>query len=216
MDQRILDLQGSLLKSINETFVSYKTEAQRVLDQTVLSTMQIINTALVTSDQANGTDTQLRYLIKKSLAQTVALKDIGLFDNAILDYYRYTASPIEKITIVSLLPLKVALHFPQVSIEGLVCDNQFSRNDARLLCNLYNNRTSSTYPNFKVGVAYNRSAPACQFRTKLIQEAVPCSYLISKFKCTDNSRTYKDCAFERITAASSNICQNEGQVNLFC
>ena len=203
-----------MLNSINETFLNYKTEAQRVLDQTLLSTTRIINNALVASNSNVSMDTDLRYLIKKSLAQTMALKDIGLFDNAILDYYRYAAEPIEKITVVSTLPLKIALHFPQVSIEGMVCDNQFSRNDAKFLCSIYNKKNGII--NHKTGVAFNRTAPGCLFKTNFIHENVPCPYLISRFSCKDNSLTWKDCDYRRISSSSMNICQNEGHVNLFC
>ena len=55
----------------------------------------------------------------------MTLDDVGLFDNGILNYYRHEAKSIQKITISSLQPLKIGLHFPNVFIEGMVCDDQF-------------------------------------------------------------------------------------------
>jgi hypothetical protein len=134
MDQKLIELKNSVLESIQQTFTSYKQESKAVLDQTMLSTTRIINKALVTDPKNNETDTDLRFLIKKALTQTMTLHDIGLFDNGILNYYRNYATPIQKITVSSLQPLKIGLHFPNVFIEGMVCDDQFDNNDARLMC----------------------------------------------------------------------------------
>lgn len=217
MDQKLIELKNSVLESIQQTFKNYKQESKAVLDQTMLSTTRIINKALVTDPKNNETDTDLRFLIKKALTQTMTLNDIGLFDNGILNYYRNYATPIQKITVSSLQPLKIGLHFPNVFIEGMVCDDQFDNNDARLMCLLFHNSTSqSMNAYYAQSIAYDQKNPNCRFKTNYINELVPCSFVISSLECPSTSKTMNECKYQRLINTASQTCRPNEHINVFC
>jgi hypothetical protein len=214
MDQKLVELKTSLLDSIHQTFTNYKQEARSILDQTMLSTTRIISKALKTDNKYNETDTDLRFLIKKALTQTMTLEDVGLYDNGILNYYRHYATPIEQITISALQPLKIGLHFPNIYIEGMVCDDQFDLTDARLICRMLINSTSTA--RFTPNIVYNQTIPACRFKTNHVNELVPCHFLMSSLECTSTSKIIKDCKHQRPLNTVSHDCQAHEHLNVFC
>jgi hypothetical protein len=127
--------------------------------------------------------TDLRFLIKKALTQTMTLHDIGLFDNGILNYYRYYAIPIEQITISSLQSLQIGLHFPNIYIERMICDNQFDMTDARLICRIFLNSTLiSSNIRFTTNIIHNQTNPIGRFKTNYVNEFVPCQFIISSLR----------------------------------
>jgi hypothetical protein len=217
MDQKLIDLKNSLLDSIQQTFRNYKQESRAILDQTMLSTTQIISKALIKDEQNNETDTDLRVLIKKALTHTMTLQDVGIFDNGILNYYRHYATPIEQITISSLKPLKIGLHFTNIYIEGMVCDDQFDNNDAKFICRIFHNSTStSTNARFTGSISYDQTNPACQFKTNYVNELIPCTFILSSLKCTLANKTMKDCTYQRTLNTVSHGCQSDEHINVFC
>ena len=214
MDQKLIDLKTSLLESIHQTFTSYKEESRAILDQTMLSTTRIISKALSKNDGNSETDTDLRFLIKKALTQTMTLEDVGIFDNGILNYYRHEAKSVQKITISSLQPLKIGLHFPNILIEGMVCDDQFDKDDAAVVCRMFINSTSNVH--YKTNIVNNQTIPACQFKTNYVNELVPCPFIISSLDCIATAKTLKECKYQRPLITTSHTCQQNEHIDVFC
>ena len=215
MDKKLDDLKMTLLESVEQKFFKYRQESQTILDQTVLNATVLISQSL--SQDTNETDRDLRYLIKKSLTRTMNLQDIGLFDDGILNYYRHSATPIDQITISSLQPLKVALHFSNVSIEGMVCDNQFNINSARLICRIFHNSSkTSLTPRFSTNIGYDQNQTSCLFRTNFVKEYVPCLFILSSLVCSDTSTPINACGYQRPVDTRNRNCRSDEHINVFC
>lgn len=217
MEEKLTELKVALLESIEEKFSQYRQESRTILDQSLLNTTLVISKALSNDRTNNNTDVDLRYLIKKSLAKTMTLEDMGLFDNGILDYYRHLATPIQKITISSLTPLKLALHFPNVLIEGMVCDDRLNTHSTGLICQLFHN-SSEPYNNARLfdNISYNQTNPSCLFQTKFVKEYVPCPFILSILACKSTSKTILECSYQRPVVTAGNICRSNEHVNVIC
>ena len=201
MDEKLTNLKSSLLDSIHETFKKYKNESQNILFRTLINSMNVIGETLSPISSTGPVDHDFRILMKKVLTKFVTLKDIGLFDNAILDYYRYDANPIENITIVSLQPLKVGLQFSNAYIEGTVCDDKFRIETARTICRIYAplEYVVSSTPVIRLNAQYEQKIPFCRFKTNFINEEIPCPYVLNELECAINKKSLKDCDYKRAT-----------------
>jgi len=146
----------------------------------------------------------------------MTLHDIGLFDNGILNYYRDYATPIEQITISSLQSLQIGLHFPNIYIEGMICDNQFDMTGPRLICRIFLNSTLiSSNIRFTTNIIHNQTNPICQFKTNYVNEFVPCQFIISSLECSSISKTIKECKYQRPLNTFSHTCQSNEHINVF-
>lgn len=201
MDDKLNDLKSSLLDSIHETFNKYKNESRNIFFRSLIDSMDVIGKTLSPSSSTESIDPDFRILMKKALTKLVTLKDIGLFDNAILDYYRYDANPIENITIVSLQPLKVGLQFSNAYIEGMVCDDRFRIETTRIICRMYapSEFNPSNTPIFRLSAQYDQKLPFCRFKTNFINDEIPCPYVLNELECAINKRSLKDCDYKRTT-----------------
>lgn len=144
----------------------------------------MLNATVLISEKSRD----LRYLILKSLTRTINLQDICELDDRILSYYRHFATYIDQITVSSLQPLKMTLHFSNVSIEGTDCNNQFTINSAQLICRLFYNFSKGSFiPRFSTNIGYDQNQTSCSFRKSFVKEYVPCPFILSSLAYSDIS-----------------------------
>ena len=70
------------------------------------------------------------------------------------------------------LVLKRALHFANVLIEGMICDDRLNSPSARA----------------SDGISYNQSESSCSFQTKFVKEYVPCPFILDSFVCSSTKQ----------------------------